>query len=447
MIDPKLLHGIPDIPWSTADYAPYLGQSRVAPTPSRTTCRGCGQAELHPVVDLGDTALSRFPTGPFDVVPTAPLALVRCAACSLVQMAHATDPHLLYSEYWYRSGINETMVQELTDVVVSAWERVSLQPDECVLDIGANDGTLCSIWQRIAPHVYRMAVEPSQEFQVACCQHAHATIQDYFPSSLLNLPQLVGKVKVLTTIAMFYDLDDPLAGVAQAAKLLHPDGVWVMQFQDLLNMLQQTAFDNICHEHILYLSLGSLQRMLHVNGLKITDVLPTAINGGSLRVFIQHREKSVSPAAIDRISVAFAKEDAVHLDTVWMPEIFSSFAFRIQDILQRLNATIDAYLAQGATIDLYGASTKGNTLLELLGGWGRFRAAIERTPQKVGRFYGRTAIPVVSEAQGRLDPADIWLCPIWQFREAVLQREAEFLRGGGTILFPLPHVDAVRRST
>lgn len=411
-----------------------------APAP-RTECRIC-HTTLVEVFSLGDCWVSDFPKAADTDLLRAPLRLAYCPTCTLVQLTHTVPREHLYRTYWYRSGINETMREELTTVVRRASAFVQLAPGHLVVDIGANDGTLLSNYPE---GVVRVAYEPATNLYELLRPHADVLVSDFFPPSRPELP--VGSAKIITSIAMFYDLDDPLAFCHEIKRILHPDGVWIIQLQDLRQMLLATAVDNICHEHLEYYSLYSLARTLDHNGLYVVHVEHTPINGGSLRVYVQHRDpkRVASPQVVEQIDA----EDQMGLLRVrrayaaWQE--FGDRAGRIREQLQTLCA--GASRTPSGLIALYGASTKGNTLLQWLGlTHDDIRYAIERDPRKVGRYVGATGIPIVAEATARETETNLdWLVPIWQFRDAVVRREQAHLDRGGRLIFPLPAPEVVTR--
>lgn len=389
-------------------------------------CRVCA-ASLTPVLELGPQALSGFPVDS-SPRPVVPLDLLACDDCGTVQLSHTTHPdHLFQHEYWYASGINGTMREELRNVVREARGWVKVRDGDWVLDIGANDGTLLNAWREHAweGRPFRLAVEPSPTFGKALEDVAEAVVTDLFP----NLAVCGGagnKFKVITSIAMFYAVPDPVGFATAVHDLLADDGVWIVQMQDLHNMVQATAFDNICHEHLLYYSVHTFWEVCRRAGLQIVSVQPREINGGSLRFVVQKLESgranscpSLSEPVID----------------------WAAFSRRIDLRCEMLRGVVDTAHGLGHTVDLLGASTKGNTLLQLAGlGPHNVRRAWERHPHKIGR-HTVTGIPIVHEDTGRLDPPDLLVCPIWQFRQAVIEREHAFLRAGGRIYFPLPDGD------
>lgn len=400
-----------------------------------TSCRSCGHA-CDPILRLGNLAISTFPTIASADLPRAPLDLLQCLHCGLVQLGHTVPAATLFrDQYWYRSGINETMVAELGDVVDHAFRYALVLRGQVVMDVGANDGTLLSRYAFHDRHLQRVAVEPSQTFATELGAHAEVVVRSFFPD-----PDLVaafrGRVAILTSIACVYASDTPHDFCEAVRELLAPDGVWIVQFQDLAQMLGATAVDNLCHEHLCYYSLGSFGRIARQHGLEIVDAARRTINGGSLRLTLRHQQPllRVSPSVGDLTKA----EDGCE---AW--ETLETFAWRVGQVTAQIQGAVEAAKARGWTIDLYGASTKGNTLLQVCGlGPDRLRQAWERSIAKWGR-YTVTGIPIVRETQGRQDPPDLLLPLIWQFKDAILQREADYLASGGQILFPLPVVEGV----
>jgi hypothetical protein len=387
-------------------------------------CRVCCKA-LVSVFDMGMMKLSGFPLTD-DVLLESPLDLCRCPLCGLVQLRHTVSPDRMFREYWYRSGINEAMRAELKDVVEDAVEHLGyLEEDDVVVDVGANDGTLLSVYPK---NVKRVAFEPAENLQEQVSQHCDVLIPDYFPDGGL-LAQ--GSVTLLTSIACFYAVDKPMQFVSAVNDVLSANGIWVVQFQDLAQMLETTAFDDICHEHLFYPSMASVARMLEQFDLAIIDAERREINGGSLRLTIGRRWRKVSPHVLE----LYVKEKNCE-----SPVALRMFA---QHVYEMRLAIRDVIVNQHGTVDLYGASTKGNTLLQFCNlGAGLIRQAWERSPAKIGRRTV-TGIPIVSEESGRADPPDMLFVGIWQFREAVIQREAAYLEAGGKLLFPLPTVEII----
>ena len=419
---------------------------------TRTACRVCpDQITLQRVLDLGVIPVSTFvhPADPTSI--SAPLTLGLCPTCTLVQlMSTVKKEQLFQDQYWYRSGVNERMKAELADVVLEASKRTNPQPTDYVLDVGANDGTLLKHYNSLmrSLHPIRVAFEPAKNLHEELGQHAELVRETFFPpESLAGLKAYCPQgMKIITSIAMFYDLDDPNSFVHGVKELLHADGVWVIQLQDLGGMLEAGAFDNICHEHLEYYTLHSLMQTLRHNDLQVYDLVQRSINGGSLRLYVGHKHPPPAWATVEgnqRVLAQLDREAQIGvLDGEDLVTRFKRFEHRIDHMKRQLQAAVKAF----GTVDGYGASTKGNTLLPVCGlGKDHIRQIAERSPEKWGLETVGTRIPIVSEADWRADPAPATVVPIWQFRDAVLKREKEYLEAGGTFVFPLPAVELVSR--
>lgn len=409
-------------------------------------CRACG-APLEPLLSLGKLYVSDFPhsagTRPHHAVP---LDLTRCTepTCGLVQLGTTTPPSWLYGgTYWYRSGTNEVMRAELLDVVKEACKRVEVPSGGTVVDIGANDGTLLACYPQVlgaSRHPLTVGYEPARSHYEALRPHASVVFPNYFRVDTAWGPAT--RARIVTCIAMFYDLDDPHTFVADLTRILHPEGVLVIQQAYLFSMLAANDITNVCHEHLEYYHLRPLEKLLAQHGLEVVDVDLRAINGGSFRVYCQF--KGVGKPSP---KVAKFRADEDRLLEIG-PQLWATFWLRTQAIKSQLQAVLQAYEEAGAPVDLYAASTKANTLLQ----WCQIdaraiRQAWERTPEKIGRYVGVSAIPIVSEEDGRQDPPAALLVGAWQFREQFLAREAAYLANGGRILFPLPYVESVEQAT
>jgi hypothetical protein len=407
-------------------------------TTHRTGCRDCGSS-LETVLNLGDRYISSFPDPTdFDHRQLAPLHLTQCTrpTCGLVQLADTVDPAVLYGgDYWYRSGVNEVMGEELRSIVAQAQQYTPVKRGSVVLDIGANDGTLLSNY----PYgCHRLGIDPSPTFDQDTLRHDYADdwwVESFPDADLID--EYRGKVRIITSIACVYALDDPHAFVAGIKALLAPDGLWILQFQDLAQMLSMTAFDNLCHEHLFYPTLHTIERLVAAHGMEVVHAERRAINGGSLRVIVRpHGAALVSTSVNDCRILEQGAEN-------W--ETLARFSWRVDQATAQVRAAVDLALVQGP-VDLYGASTKANTLLQVCGlGPMQIRWAWERSPEKWKRETV-TRIPIVSEATGRLDPPPTLLLGIWQYRDTVLQREAAYLSRGGTVIVPLPEVDIARQA-
>ncbi len=413
---------------------------------TRQTCRVCGSKALTPVITLGKQHLQGSFVKPGEIDPPLrqiELSLVRCdptrdeKACGLVQMEHTVPPAVLYSNYWYRSGTNQTMKNHLKGIVESALERHPIQKG-MVLDIGCNDGTLLRSYPQ---GIEKYGVDPSDVGQSGVGEYT--VVQDIFPSS--ELTKLIGtkKFEIITSIAMFYDLEDPVGFVKSIRDHLAEEGLWIFEMSYMPLMLKQNSYDTICHEHLEYYHLAVLENILKLAGMKIVDATLNEINGGSIRCYAMHQNsfKYKNEEAMARIRELRRQEFDLELDT---DKPFKNFQDRINVHREELNELLKGLKREGKKIHIYGASTKGNTILQWCGIDHRIiDCAAERNPDKYGAITLGTDIPIVSEADSRALKPDYYLVLPWHFQEEFIQREAATIKAGTSMIFPLPHVRIV----
>lgn len=402
----------------------------------RKACLLCAGEKFNSILDLGNLHLNAFPKPGEEAPAKAPLHVVRCEECGLLQLKHTVNQDLLYREYWYRSGTNQSMRDALLDVVSNL--PVELRPWDTVVDIGSNDNTLLEAYTdrcstEVAETLHRVGFEPSNIGAEVAGKNPNITVvNDYFTS----LPPLWGKAKVVTSIAMFYGLRNPHPFIQDVKTILHPDGVWILQLAYLPSILQRNAFDGICHEHVAYYSLSTLERLLKQHDLHVFDAKLVPVNEGSIRLYISPRQREEST----RLQSIRYQEYEANLDSLTP---YAAFGQRVQRIGERLVGYLSYCRKLGEKVHGYGASTKGNTLLQAYGiDSSLVQKVWERQPQKWGR-QTVTGIPIVSEAQGREERPDFLLILPWHFSEEFIQREADYLANGGRIIIPLPEFKVV----
>ncbi|HYJ85608.1 MAG TPA: class I SAM-dependent methyltransferase [Pyrinomonadaceae bacterium] len=413
----------------------------------RTTCRVCDSSALTPVIDLGDQYLQGSFVKPGKELPPSrriPTRLVRCdpmrdeRACGLLQMEHTVPPEVLYSAYWYRSGTNNTMRQHLQRI---AEELTSLiEKDKArVLDIGCNDGTLLSYYPG---DFKKFGVDPSDVAQEI--QGEVTVVQDIFPSDELGKLLQDKPCDIVTSIAMFYDLESPIVFTEAIKRILAPDGIWIFEMSYMPTMLKMTSYDTICHEHLEYYSLAVIEYILKQAGMKVVNVAQNSINGGSLRCWATHLNnfKYRKDDWTQSIKTMRQEEFDLELDT---DRPYKNFQDRINVHREELNSLLKALKKEGKKIHIYGASTKGNTILQWCGIDNRIiDCAAERNPDKYGAFTLGTEIPIVSEAESRAMNPDYYLVLPWHFKAEFLERERETLSKGIGLIFPLPTIETVK---
>ncbi len=382
-------------------------------------CRSCGYSELIDILSLGSQKIVDFKNEPVSI----PLELVQCMKCSLVQLRHTTKADLLWNDgYGYRSGVNDAMVTHLHNIAQEAQQYV--HDGDKVLDIACNDGTLLAGYTM---DVMRVGIDPSKNV----ARHAETTLKG-LPHKIVfdffNKEALHGSVfKVITCVSMFYDLDNPGLFLEDVKACLDNQGVFIIQQNYLGSMLSNCAFDNICHEHLEYYSLTSLQYLLKQHGLTTFKVEENDLNGGSIRTYICR----IGEREIDKSVDELIKKE-VDFDLY-------GFASKVNAIKEALLKIVNEAIDQGKTIFAYGASTRGGTLLQTCGlDYRHIPYAVERNPEKYGKKMECVAIPIISEDEARALKPDYMIILPWFFADYFVEREKEYLSSGGHFIIPLP---------
>lgn len=412
----------------------------------RQTCRICGSSNLEPVIHLGDQYIaSIFSKGdvPDFLKRTYPLELVRCSSnnsCGLTQLRHTIAPEVLYANYGYRSGTNEIMRTNLRDIVSKIEKIVELKSGDIVLDIGCNDCTLLDSYQNKT--LDKIGFDPASNIVESICRTDIKIENDFFSFKSFNRLRPGCKVKVVTSIAMFYDLEDPFKLVSDVAKLLADEGVWVIELSYLPFMIERNLFDTICHEHLEYYMLKQIEWMMKRANLSVHDVEFNDVNGGSIRIFI--RSNAFGPIDTD----AMVKLEKIRRNEVEMGYTtdgpYSAFRNGTKKVKKELVELLKEINNSGKSVYIYGASTKGNTLLQYCGIDNKMvKAAADRNPDKWGLKTLGTDIPIISEEEARSQNPDYFLVLPWHFFENFVKREKDFLNRGGKFILPLPEVKVV----
>jgi NDP-4-keto-2,6-dideoxyhexose 3-C-methyltransferase len=421
--------------------APSIDSSGVK---TRTTCRVC-EARLDQILSLGEQYVSNFvdPNEPDGL--KAELELVLCSECRLLQLRETVPPEALYRNYWYRSGTNESMRRALAEIATETAYLGHLADGDAVLDTGSNDGTLLASYP--TQGLYKIGFDPSENLAAYSQQIADKVVVDFFSAKrYFETPELRDRrPKAVTSIAMFYDLEDPNQFVEDIKAVMHDDGVWVVQMSYLPLMLKQNAFDNICHEHLEYYSLRSFESLLARHDFEVVDMQLNDVNGGSFRVHVRNRgagedafgDATYRALAHERVEEFRRREEEARLDHL---ETYQEFASRVDRVRDDVVGFIQQQVSAGRSVYVYGASTKGNTLLQYFGlDRTMIKAAAERSPVKWGKVTVGTRIPIVSEEEARAAKPDHFLVLPWHFLEEFEERERSYLRSGGRFIVPLPH--------
>jgi NDP-4-keto-2,6-dideoxyhexose 3-C-methyltransferase len=403
-------------------------------------CRSCHSTNMTQVVDLGGQYLSDFRDDDRRP-PRWPLVLMLCAACGLLQLRDTTPRELMYHDrYGFRSGINEAIREDLHGVVDHA---LTTRPDaRRWLDIGCNDGTLLSF---VPERIHRVGIDPVATFEGAARQHADSVITGFFHPRRFTLDgagDCYEQFDIITSISMFYDLDDPNEFVTDVLKVLAQEGIWIIQQNYAPTMLELGAIDNVCHEHITYWSLAALEHLLDRHGLEVNDVRLSSVNGGSFRTLVSR----AGARAVNASVPALRQAETSH--QLRQPTAWHKFASRARRAFVDLRRLIDEINAAGQRCYIYGASTRGATIWQAAGLTARdLPFAVERQSAKVGRKMASIGVPIISEEQARADRPEYMLVAPWFFRDVFIERERDYLKSGGRLIFPLPDLEIVDAST
>lgn len=408
-------------------------------------CRICGSNDLFPILHLGEQALTGvFPKSRDQKIASAPLELVKCqergsgGGCGLVQLRHSFGLSEMYGEnYGYRSGLNRSMVEHLHNKVKTILSRISVSPGDLVIDIGSNDSTLLQAY----PHdLVLVGVDPTgSKFGKYYPDHIQL-IPDFFSSDLVDKHCGGKKARVITSIAMFYDLEAPIDFVEQIYHTLSDDGVWVFEQSYLPAMLETNSYDTICHEHLEYYRLKQIKWIMDKVGFKIIDIESNMVNGGSFSVTVA-KQNSHYPEAVSIVEKLLKEEIHRGLDTEKPYLEFKQRVYRHREQLLRL---LEESKHEGKKIFGYGASTKGNVVLQFCDLTENHIPYIaEVNSDKFGSYTPGNYIPIISEGEARAMKPDCFMVLPWHFKENIIKRERAFLEGGGELLFYLPQLEMV----
>lgn len=389
-------------------------------------CRSCGSERLVEFLDLGKQYLSDFRMDD-SKTPMYPLVAVFCEKCTLVQLKHTTPQQEMYHDrYGFKSGVSDSIKDDLDSIVTHAFQYQN-DPTNW-LDIASNDGTLLSY---VPQDIYRVGVDPVTFLCHQAETHADKIINTYFNNDCLDGE----KFDIITSISCFYDMPDPNVFVDDVAQSLSQHGVWIIQQNYLLTTMELSAVDNFCHEHLEYYTLKSLETLLNKYDLEVNEVYLSMVNGGSIRTVVSHKgafdvDKSV-------YEQRFREED-YGLEDI---KAYTEFAENVSVELDKLHRMVKEMKDEGKKVYILAASTRGATIWQSADiDYKLIDAAVERNPAKVGKNFTAIGVPIISEAQARLDQPDAMIVGPWFFSDEIIKREEEYLKTGGKIIIPLPKV-------
>ena len=397
-------------------------------------CRSCNCKKLKPIISLGNHYVSGFVDDDKNQGDKVPLSLVLCEGCKLLQMEYSAPPESMWNEqYWYKSGINPIIRNDLKDIVQNAENLGNLKDNDIVIDIGNNDGTMFEYYKN--KNLTLVGFEPCKNVAEESRAKGFTIFNDFFNAKdFKNIYDK--KAKIITAISMFYDLEDPNKFLEDIKECLDENGIFIVQQNYLVSMLKQVAFDNICHEHREYYSLKSLIKLMEGHGLEIFNVELNDINGGSIRTYIKFKENKNFTTNTEAIEKIIKKEDSLKLDTL---EPYLEFAKKIDECKTNIMNFLHKAKEEGKTVGLCGASTRGNTILQYFNITPDSVVGIsEANPDKHGKKTIGTLIPIMSIEEMKAIKPDYQLVIIWHLFEGLRDKEKDFLKEGGKFVLPLP---------
>jgi hypothetical protein len=411
------------------------------------SCRICGNKNLIQVLDLGNQYLTGvFPKSKEMKLTKGPLKLVKCMpetnenVCGLVQLQHSYNLGEMYGDtYGYRSGLNQSMVRHLQGKVKKIEDNVDIKDGDVVIDIGSNDATLLRAYSNSCIQLY--GVDPSAEKFRHFYNHNISLITDFFPSHSIFEKMNGKKAKIVTSISMFYDLEEPLKFVNAVFNLLDINGIWVFEQSYLPTMIKTNSYDTVCHEHLEYYCLKQIKWMMDVVGFNIIDIELNSINGGSFSLMVAKKESTVFKENTQLIDDFLKNEAKEGYDTL---ELFERFSKKVNQHKKELVNLLTKLKNEGKTVIGYGASTKGNVVLQYCNITPELLCNIaEVNEDKFGSFTPGTLIPIISESDVKAINPDYLLILPWHFRVNFLEREKKYLEQGGKLIFPLPEIEII----
>ena len=388
-------------------------------------CRLCGNKKLKKIYSFGNLFVSNFVNkNKINSSIKAPLNFVHCANCDLLQLEHSAPQELLYKRfYWYRSGVTHTMIQGLKEIYLTGKKIAKLKKGDVVLDIGANDGTLLKFFKKDG--IKTLGCEPAKNLTSQLKKNCDIVINDFW--SVESLAKIQNKYhlkkpKLITAIGMFYDLENPSKFISDITKSLDDNGIFIAQLMCLKSMLSQNDLGNVCHEHLEFYSYKSLVYLFENNGLQVIKVEENDINAGSYRIFCKKKiSKSIK-----------LREKTSTIDVL-------NFIKRVNSSKQKCVNFIKNETKKGKKVFVYGASTKGNTILQYFKLNSKLIPyAADRSPEKWGKYTVGSGIKIISEQEARNKNPDYFLVLPWAFMNEFIKREKKWLASGGKFIVPFP---------
>jgi len=403
-------------------------------------CRNCNSKKISNLFTLGNQSFTgKFPEYPNQIVKKGEINLVICNKCNLVQLGNRFDLKYLYGpSYGYRTGINQTMTNHVQQITRYLKNKVKLSKGESVLDIASNDGTLLNFYDK---NIIKFGIDPLVKKYLSNYKKINYKISSFFNYNKVA-KKYKKKFKIITALSVFYDLENPNLFLQGIEKLLDSKGIALIEIADLYSILKKKMFDTICHEHLEYYSTEVLINMFEKNSLKLIDIKENDINGSSKQFYLAKINSNLR-VNLKKINNVIKKEKNLKMNKI---KTFYNFKNEIDKIKLKLINKLNQIKNNNGRIHGYGASTKGNVLLQYFGIDNKYLDFIaERNPKKYGCYTPGTKIKIISEKKSRALKPDFYLVLPWHFKKEIIKRESSALKSGTKFIFPLPNLKIISK--
>ncbi|WP_075533635.1 class I SAM-dependent methyltransferase [Candidatus Pelagibacter communis] len=400
-------------------------------------CRACKKKNLKKLFSLGNMCFTgKFPRQD-QKIEKKPITLVICNHCELVQLGHNFDLKYLYGpDYGYRTGINKTMTDHVKNITQTLAKKTYLKKNDIVLDIASNDGTLLNFYKK---NIVKFGVDPILNKYKKNYKEIKYSVSSFFTAEKVK-NKTNKKFKIITALSVFYDLVNPNKFLNDVKKLLLPEGVFLLEFADLASIIKYKMFDTICHEHLEYYSSKVIVNLIQNNGLRVFDIKQNNINGSSKQYFICHNNSKIK-SKTRVIKKILLEEKKLKLNKV---QSFKIFIKKINSLRKKLNDKLNSIRRNNETVHCYGASTKGNVLLQYFRiDNKKINFAAERNKNKYGLITPGSKIKIISEKLSRSMKPNYYLVLPWHFKKEILIREQLMRNKGTKFIFPLPKLEII----
>jgi len=407
-----------------------------------TRCRVCESGDVMPFLDLGQMPLVNRYLSPADLdqeEPRFPLQILFCRSCSLSQLSVVVAPEILYSQYAYHSSVSRTFQDHCEAMAGSLSQSLNLAENDLVVEIASNDGCLLSKFQKLGCKV--LGVEPAKNLAQMAESMGLPTLNQFWGDPVARqIQKQHGRVKLIVATNVLAHVDDLHGFIKTVASLLEPSGAFVFEVPYMVNFMNRAEFDTAYHEHLSYFLLHPLRQVLEQNGMKIADVQEFEIHGGSIRVMALPAETAPrAPSSNVQRLLGWEEELGLYEQTTYL-----RFAAHIERLKEELVTFVHALKSRGKNLAAYGASAKGNVLLNYCGlGRDILDYVADDTPAKQGKFYPGSHLPIVSRAHLHTSPPDYLLLLAWNFVDELVKNTADFRARGGRYIVPIPSLRVI----